>query len=205
VANADLATPSLAGELNAARAYLNSQRGLPSLKISDLELRLTNEMLKNDPPQWRLDDLEFAAKSILRDLIDATERAAAERFVEKLTSCRAIQNGYRSNLAAGPLNSLSGQGRPVGGGFDRDSELNSTYDAHGWLNKMVRDGGNSQSTFVLQDATGRITHHVSPTPGLNLDRYLKSRVGIIGQRGYHSQLKLDHVTASQIVELEKQR
>ncbi len=102
VANADLATPSLAGELNAARAYLNSQRGLPSLKISDLELRLTNEMLKNDPPQWRLDDLEFAANSILRDLIEINERTAAEQFLKKLANCREIQNGYRSNLAATP-------------------------------------------------------------------------------------------------------
>jgi len=205
VANADVAALNLAGEFNSARSILSAQRGATTVKISDLELRLTNEILKNDPSQWRLDDLESAANSILRNSIDVGERALAEKFVNKISNCRTIQTGYKSNLGAETTGSVAGQTRPVGTSVDGAIELNTTYDAHGWLNKMVRDGGSRESTFVLQDSSGKITHHVSPIPGLNLHRYLKSRVGIVGQRGYHNQLKLDHVTAHRIVELEKYR
>ncbi len=81
----------------------------------------------------------------------------------------------------------------------------ATYDAHGWLNQMVTDGGQGNPSYVLQDANGKITHHVSPIQGMNLHRYLRSKVGIIGQRGYHKRLNLDHVTAHRVVELQKRR
>ena len=56
---------------------------------------------------------------------------------------------------------------------------------------------------MLQDEAGNITHHVGPSPGMNLKRYLRSRIGIVGQRGYASELQLDHVTATRVVLLEK--
>jgi len=70
---------------------------------------------------------------------------------------------------------------------------------------MVTDGGQGAPSYVLQDANGKITHHVSPIQGMNLHRYLRSQVGIIGQRGYHKRLNLDHVTAHRVVELQKRR
>ena len=81
--------------------------------------------------------------------------------------------------------------------------MGTTYDAFGWLDKLVRDSGNSPSTFVIKDDSGKITHHVSPVPGLNLHRYLRQKVGVIGQRGYHQQLRLDHVTGERVVVLQK--
>ena len=81
--------------------------------------------------------------------------------------------------------------------------MGTTYDAYGWLDKLVRDSGNSPSTFVIKDDSGKITHHVSPAPGLNLHRYLRQKVGVIGQRGYHQQLRLDHVTVDRVVVLQK--
>jgi hypothetical protein len=92
--------------------------------------------------------------------------------------------------------------RPVGSGMDTSIELGATYDAHGWLNELAQSHGKVESTYVLQDDSGRIIYQISPAPGLNLHRYVKSRVGIKGQRGYNQRLKLNHVTADQVIVLE---
>ena len=62
-----------------------------------------------------------------------------------------------------------------------------------------------QTSYVLEDDNGRIIYHVAGSPGLNLHRYLKSKVGVIGRRGYHRKLQLSHVTAERVVVLEKLR
>ena len=205
VANVDSAPLNLASNLNAARRLANAQPGTTPDRVRDLEFRLSNEMVKNDPSKWYLDDLESAANSIKRNSYDVGERSSAEKFLNKIANCRAIQAGYRTGLGIGSNGSAADSTRPVGTGVSRQLEIDASYDAHGWLNKMVRNGGSSESTYILQDKNGKVTHHISPIPGLNLQRYLKSHVGIIGQRGYHSQLKLAHVTAHRIVEFDDQR
>lgn len=204
VANADIATPNLARELNSARDSFQSSFGSASgrtlsARMSDLEMQLTKEMLK-DPSQWRLEDLETEATAVYRSSSDTSERALAEKFLKKVGNCKAVQTGYQSGSTSRGIGS-----QPIGSGVNHNVELSTTYDAHGWLNRMVRDGGKSDSSYVLQDDTGKITHHIAPTPGMNLTRYVKKRVGIIGQRGYHKELELDHVTAHRIIELEKTR
>lgn len=193
VANADTGLKGFAGQLNAVRNLGLGKSN--SVTVGELDLRLTEEMLKRDPSQWNLDELEAAAKSMTRGFVDPVQRESATQFLVKLANCRALQSGFQSNSMAGRID------RPSTG----DSNLNATYDAHGWLNKLVRNGGESESTFVLQDATGKVTHHVTPVPGLNLHRYLKTRIGIVGQRGYHQQLNLSHVTAHQVTSLDNQR
>jgi len=83
--------------------------------------------------------------------------------------------------------------------------LGATYDAFGWLNELVRKQGQLESEYVLQSRDGKITHHITASPGLNLRRYLKSKVGIIGQRGYNRALNLDHVVADRVVVLDQSR
>jgi hypothetical protein len=99
-----------------------------------------------------------------------------------------------------PWNNTSDE---IGTGVDDTVTLGTTYDAYGWLNELVQENGSSPSTFVLEDENGRITYHISAAPGLNLNRYLKSKIGVIGQRGYHRHLNLNHVTAERVVLLEK--
>lgn len=202
MASNDAAARQLADELSLARGagYQEYSTG----NVSDLDLKLTEEMLKSDPLQWRLDVLESSAQTLLSQSGDPEEQIQARKFLAKIVKCRNIQDGYRGNLTPN-ANQMTPSTQPIGAGFSQNNELDNTYDAHGWLNKMVRNGGSSESTFVLQDARGKVTHHISPTPGLNLQPYLKSRIGIIGQRGYHSQLKLNHVTAHRIIQLETQR
>lgn len=216
VASGDSRASSLAMNLDTARSSEENvlgtvsrtssqsigQKNSSSRDLGDLELQLTREMVKQDPSDWSLEDLEIAANGIYRTTQNPNERLEAQRYLAKIANCKTIRASFRDNVAeSGTFTRHSTQ--PIGTGVDTDVELGTTYDAHGWLTEMVRNGGNSQTEYALQDANGKITHHILPAPGMNLRRYLKSHVGVIGRRGYHSQLKLDHVLAHRVVELEK--
>jgi hypothetical protein len=218
VASVDPLASDLAKNLDAARIQGGSTDGAVSQisnqlngqyprtvprNLSDLESQLTREMIKEDPSDWSLEDLEIAANGIYRTSQNPTERSMAERYLAKVANCKAIRAGFRGNAVADSGTFTRQLTHPIGTGVNADVELGTTYDAHGWLTELVRDGGNSRTEYALQDASGKITHHIAPAPGMNLRRYLKSHVGVIGQRGYHSQLKLDHVLAHRIVKLEK--
>jgi hypothetical protein len=154
-----------------------------------------------EPNHWRLIDLQTAAQSISEGTNDLNERFQAQRLLAKLENCRKIRSNY---LAAFNTNGSQNPNAPSAASTSVDEfSLDTMYDAHGWLNELVRDGGTKRSTYVLQDEHGKITHHISPQPGMNLSSYLKTKVGIIGKRGYHTELKLDHVTAERVIELKR--
>lgn len=212
VADADLTRPNFARDLNAmgVQTQVNGAlagTGLISTNVIDLETLLTMEMLKEKPEQWELTNLENTALTIFRNSPDSNERALLKNYLDKIANCKEIQSGYRSAVQVSTSSRSTGN-RPIGTGVtasnELDAELASRFDAHGWLNELKQGGGSQPSTYVLQNATGTITHHVA-APGLNLHRYLKSRIGVIGLRGYHNRLKLDHVTIERVVVLEKPR
>jgi hypothetical protein len=186
------------GLSSAAAGYTNSTP--LTNRLAALEVELNLELIKQ-PTQWELVDLRAKVDSIYEGTTDPLERLQAERMLGKLDNCRKIKSGY---LGVSSPTELRPSG-VVGTGVATEDELalGTTYDAYGWLNELVRDGGSLQSTFVLQDENGKITHHVSPTPGFNLRPYLKTKVGIIGQRGYHTALNLNHVTAERVIELKR--
>ena len=181
--------------------------------LQQLDLELSNQVL-GDPATWRLDELKRRTASLAPRLTDNNQRKLADHLLAKISRFQRIQNEYRSTARGtnpGNANHVAGIRQPTSAttsgptetsGSSGD-ELASTYDAYGILNELVRDGGVGQTTYVLQDESGKITHHIAATPGLNLHRYLKTRVGIIGQKGYHQKLKLDHVTAERIVDLNR--
>jgi len=89
----------------------------------------------------------------------------------------------------------------IGTGVNTDIESGALYDAHGWLTELVSEDRNNRPVYVLVNDDGKITHHIAPSPGLNLHRYLKSKVGVNGRQGYNNVLKLSHVTADAVSEL----
>lgn len=76
------------------------------------------------------------------------------------------------------------------------------YDGSGWLVPVHSTTGTAPP-FALLDAQGEVLGYVSPTPGLNLQRYVRQQVGIFGIRGYVPALNKPHVTAERIVELDR--
>jgi len=229
VAGADVSSASLARGLNAARSNMNLRNGfqanLMSRRLSALELQLTQEMLKN-PQQWNLETLELEAASIFRDSNDLAERNLADKFLTKIENCRLVRAGFQQTgsgandiFRINPTSRLGSTGfgpsasirptnsiGPTSGSVNPNAvDYGTQFDAHGWLNPLIQNGGRTEPTYVLVDAKGKITHHVAPIQGMNLSRFVKSYVGINGQRGYHNRLKLDHVTAHQVTILQQRR
>ena len=176
--------------------------------VQNLELRLTNEMLK-DPTRWQIDSILDSAMRARDSAASANEQLQATRLVDKCRNCLQVQAGFsHGQAAAGSGRKSSANSSVIGSGLranDQDVSFGATYDAYGWLNELVRKQGELESEYVLQNRDGKITHHVTASPGLNLRRYLKSKVGIIGQRGYNHALKLDHVVADRIIVLDQSR
>jgi hypothetical protein len=170
-------------------------------------LRLTGEMLKH-PTEWNLVDIAQEAQRLRDATADPVKQGAIDRLLEKIRNCREIQAGYEAvdGPAPGDLETRAPEGTLHASAIaPASNELLYEYDAFGWLNELVRDGGLGHSTWVLQDDQGKITHHVTAPPGLNLRRYLNQRVGIIGNRGYDQQLNLNHVTAERVIAVDQLR
>ncbi len=76
------------------------------------------------------------------------------------------------------------------------------FDATGWL-VPVRSKREGIPPYALTDSKGRVLHFVSLQTGLDVDRYLHREVGISGQRGYLRQLRKPHLTAAQVIPLQR--
>ncbi|MCO6453781.1 MAG: hypothetical protein J5I93_00560, partial [Pirellulaceae bacterium] len=78
----------------------------------------------------------------------------------------------------------------------------ASYDAHGVL-VPVYSRTRRAPPYALVDEDGQVLKYVSPSPGLNLHRYLGKRVGVVGQRGYLPTLEARHVTAQRVIQLDR--
>ncbi|MGB7324096.1 MAG: hypothetical protein WBD31_04445, partial [Rubripirellula sp.] len=174
--------------------------------VAAVEARLTQEMLKSDPSSWELDEMERMAHTLAQTPNSAEELVNVNRLIAKIQNCQQLKYQYANRRGPTSRFDVSAAGEPrgnngaVGGNQNLAANQNaeSQFDAVGWLNELKRQQGAAQSTYVLQDANGKITHHLEAVPGLNLSRYLKTRIGVVGKRGYHQGLKLDHVLVSRV-------
>ncbi|MEQ8210762.1 MAG: hypothetical protein RH917_13115 [Lacipirellulaceae bacterium] len=71
------------------------------------------------------------------------------------------------------------------------------YDAVGILKPVVSKRAKAPR-YALVDQKGEVVSFVTPTPDVNLQRYVGRRVGIQGKRGYMPDYKRAHVTASRV-------
>ena len=207
-----------AADSNTAISSIGPINGPVSERVRRLESSLTAEMLKS-PETWNLEPILQRATSIATTSNLQREQEHANRLIQKIRNCTSIQSRFQSAYI-GSRNS-NGQaglrilGRSAQGSGSRSAaptagqnspvQLGTTFDAHGWLNQLVRGRGSMQPTYVLENDQGQITHHISPTPGLNLSRYLKSKVGVVGRRGFDNSLQLDHVAADRVVVIDQIR
>jgi hypothetical protein len=82
--------------------------------------------------------------------------------------------------------------------------MDTRFDGTGWL-LPVHSTKRNAPPYALLDDDGNILQFVSPAPGLNLNRYLKKEVGIIGQKQSGGTLDKPHLTAHRIVERDRHR
>ena len=106
----------------------------------------------------------------------------------------------KSLVLAGLMSGLMTTAAPAESTPDPATDVK--YDGSGWL-VPVHSATGTAPPFALLDAQGDVLGYVSPTPGLNLQRYVRKQVGIFGQRGYVQSLNKPHVTAERIVDLDR--
>jgi hypothetical protein len=182
-----------------------------------------------EPAEWNLSNLQRSVEQVRGRFTQPSDLAIADHLLNKIRRFEQIRAGQvgatgvgRSTTdAAPPLAATSAppgilgfagqqpvlEQRPLDVPANLGSAVTggTVFDAHGWLNELVRDGGTGQTSFVLQDESGKITHVITPAPGVNLHRFLQSKVGLVGQKGFHKQFQLDHVTAERVVRLDTVR
>jgi hypothetical protein len=97
--------------------------------------------------------------------------------------------------------------RAIGSGVKGSAfapDVDPRYDGMGWLMQVHSENGSTPS-YALMDNQGKVLQYVTPAPGLNLHRYLRTQVGIYGQKGYNTRLLMPQLTAQKVVSLERHR
>jgi hypothetical protein len=131
---------------------------------------------------------------------DPAARGKARLVLDKIsqfeTAFDASQVGVGRQAASGTPETTSPTGKSL---------ADPRYDAQGWLKPVVSKKSKTPAApYAVVDAEGQPLCFVSPSPGLNLNRYLNKQVGLYGRRGYMEELKKPHVVAERVIELSGQ-
>lgn len=193
----------------------------PRQSIEELEVDLAL-MVAGEPQTWRLADLRRRVEVNLIRYETAEERVQARRLLERIAEFEQLHSRVLQTAAAppgpppvpratlppatqpAPPADATSPPAPVAGGepAESDAVADVKYDGSGWLVPVHSTTG-AAPPFALLDAQGEVLGYVSPTPGLNLQRYLRKQVGLFGLRGYVPTLNKPHVTAERVVELDR--
>ncbi|MGY8767138.1 MAG: SH3 domain-containing protein [Pirellulales bacterium] len=103
------------------------------------------------------------------------------------------------------LSSIANQ-LPIGSGLvGSNQEIDPRFDGKGWLMPVIkrsskkRSDGQLTPPYALTDQDGKVLQFVSPSPGVNMHRYLKQEIGIYGQKSPKGNYTRPHLTAHRIV------
>lgn len=183
-------------------------------KLAEIELQLSL-LATRDIRDWQIETLYTQAEQLLASGQTTLERGRARLVLDKIEQFSALAE--RSNAIADlprtpGVVSVSASPTTTPAGTDPTTrELKSrgltvpdgvTYDGVGWL-KPVYSAKRIAPPYALVDVDGKVLQYVTPSPGLNLNRYVKKPVGIFGQKSHLPEFKASHLTASKVVDLTK--
>jgi uncharacterized protein YgiM (DUF1202 family) len=191
------------------------------LDAIDLQLSLS---VAQSPATWDLADLKRKTEAVIDTSSDTARRGRARDLLAKIAKFQDLQRRYlrlfgsadqpitdglavpgvlgatrADSIGTGLHQQLSGS-EPTAG---QSSEKNP-YDGSGWLMRVITQH-NGVPQYALTDQQGRILHFVTPSPGINLRRYERQEIGVVGRRGYIPRLKKPHLTAERIIVLDRHR
>lgn len=159
-------------------------------------------MVSQERSQWNLPALRRRAETLIESGADPTARGRARLVLDKIKQFEDAFNTDPGTAAGGPAASGTRAGSIETKPFT-SSLADPRYDAKGWLKPVVsRKGDTPAAPFAVVDADGQPLCFITPSPGLNLNRYLNKQVGMYGRRGYLEELKKPHVVAERVIELD---
>jgi hypothetical protein len=170
-------------------------------QLDQIEVELSL-LVAQDRSQWNLAPLERRVQSLVETGADPTSRGRARLLLDKIKQ-------FDKAFAAASDAPRPPAGRQAASSAEQQTpSLTSAladprYDAQGVLKEVIsRKSAKPAAPFAVVDAEGQPVCFVSPSPGLNLNRYLNKPVGLYGRRGYLEELKKPHVVAERIIELD---
>jgi uncharacterized protein YgiM (DUF1202 family) len=180
------------------------QDGSADSRIRDLDARLS--LLVSQPVEkWNFTQIKKDAEEIAAASSSTLERARVQVFLDKVTDFEGLRSRHASFApptdAARKSASAQKKAKQVG---STEDELDPRFDGTGWL-LPVHSTKRNAPPYALLDEDGNILQFVSPSPGLNLNRYLRKEVGIYGQKQPSDALEKPHLTAHRIVERDRHR
>jgi hypothetical protein len=173
--------------------------------------------------QWDLASLRQRVESISQQNISEPLRNDVESISRRIAEFQTLQQRHQKSLeptadedrevgkhgitvAPQLLPAASASGRASEDPLDVAPASGETQDspfaAEGWL-MPVHSTKRVAPPFALLDDDGRVQAYVTPAPGLNLRRYTKKYVGIVGEKAYVASLRATHVSAQRVVKQDK--
>ncbi len=188
-------------------------RDLLQQELAEIDLSLASAVCQ-DPQTWSLGMLRARTQAV----IDASQlseyRDRGNQLLAKIAQFEDVQRRHQqmiiSKAAAIGGNSLTStvpltpSALPPlatpSGLASAPSTASANYNGSGWLMPVVT---NKQGLprFVLTDDNGNVLQFVTPQPGINLNRYVRQKIGIYGQPGYLPAFQRPHLMAERIVTL----
>ncbi|WP_186767795.1 SH3 domain-containing protein [Blastopirellula retiformator] len=201
--------PNFGGDFSAAMQWLEAeltktvalpidQWNLSSLKAAAQQLRFTGAT-----PLERGEALVIAEKIEEFSQLQARKRQAA-----RIETTMPIDKPAAAVASVTISEDAKKQVSAIGTGvFVGDSD--AQYDGEGWLMPVIKRATSSRNSarytppFALTDEDGNVLQFVTPSPGLNLRRYLKQKVGLYGQVAATEEFTRPHLTASRVIVLSR--
>ncbi len=171
--------------------------------LDGLKLELAM-MVSQEMRAWRLDSLSKRVEQAATRLSDPAEQTRAKELLKRIGEFEHLLDRANGATQIG-LETDSPRIQPLTSPSpNRDEAAAQTvkYDGSGWLVPVHASKG-TVPPYALLDVQGDVMHYVSPTPGLNLQRYLRKRIGVFGQQGFVRSLNKPHVTAERVVDLDR--
>lgn len=214
------AEPASLGRPAAPSRRASEERPVPELarpelvRLDDVEFRLS-QIASDDVTTWDIAPLQRATEELVRRAASLADRRRGMELLGRLDRFADLQRRQTGSpetpRPVQPATALEPVAEPSGpaNGVPATPRLAlppdpSLYDGEGWLMPVVtRD--RQVPRFALLDREGTVKCYVSPAPGLNLHRYLKQEVGVIGRRETVTHLDAPHITAQRVVSLNRHR
>ncbi len=193
VAPRSLPTPSVSSGVTGNIADSDVRRQLDQIEL-DLSL-----MLSQQRSQWDFTDLERRVQALVDSGADPVARGRARLVLDKI---KQFEKSFAATSGASRGASTHSTAADSEGASSTLAD--PRYDAQGTLKEVIsRKSVNPVAPYAVVDGEGQPLCFISPSPGLNLNRYLNKQVGLYGRRGYLEELKKPHVLAERVIELQR--
>ena len=174
-------------------------------ELNRLELELS-EMVAEDSNVWSFDTLRTEAESLVEGADTAIERGKARLLLSRIARFEDIKQ--RADKVA-VLHDETDRAHKYIAGLRRTVEHANEYVDNGGgrfdgVGRLAQVAPTTPGVprFALLDDAGNVRSYVTPSTGVNLYKYVGQEIGVVGQRWYIPDQKVQHVTANHITVLD---